>query len=225
MDSAVSYPLWFGGDGTSGDQRRPVVSLRTPAAGAQSGTPLSDVDQALVARIRAGDVLAFEHVFQDMYPSLVRFVQIYGVTEDEADDIVVDVFAALWDGRATWSPARSAAAYVFRAARNRALNIRRDMHTMSRYVSAAAREMEAPLMGERPPSPDREFEDTERTTSLWDAIATLPERQRVLLVLRWRDTLSIEEIAAVMGLSLGATKTALTRAAQALRHVLPNDFF
>jgi RNA polymerase sigma-70 factor (ECF subfamily) len=146
------------------------------------------------------------------------------VTDDEADDIVVDIFATVWELRTTWKPFKSVAAYFFHATRNRALNALRDANVAVRYVASAARENEAPLMGAPPERPDAAMEAAERTAGLWEAIAKLPERQRVLLTLRWRDALSIDEIAAVLGISTGATKTALTRAVQALRSVLPDDF-
>jgi RNA polymerase sigma-70 factor (ECF subfamily) len=88
----------------------------------------------------------------------------------------------------------------------------------------AARESVTLLMGNLPVLADQHLESAERTMTLWETISVLPERQRVLLTLRWRDELSIGEIAAVLGLSAGAVKTGLTRAAQALRTLLPADF-
>lgn len=218
----MTYSLWFGGDGTPDDDVRPHALAQASAS--STTTVLPTADATIVALIRDGDIPAFEALFRDLHAPLVRFARTYGVTDDEADEIVIDVFALVWESRATWSPLKSIAAYFFRATRNRALNTIRNANVAVRYTINAARESDAPLMGAPPERPDVAIEAAERTASLWDAIAKLPERQRVLLTLRWRDSLSIEEIAAVLGISIGATKTALSRAVQALRSVLPDDF-
>jgi RNA polymerase sigma-70 factor (ECF subfamily) len=219
----MTYSLWFGGDGPSDDDARSDAHVRSPLSSATTAA-LPPADAAIVFRVRAGDIPAFEALFRDLHPPLVRFARTCGVTDDEADDVVVDVFATVWESRATWRPLKSVAAYFFRATRNRALNALRDANVAVRYITSAAQESDSPLMGTPPERPDVAIETAERTAGLWDAIAKLPERQRVLLTLRWRDVLSIEEIAAVLGISVGATKTALTRAVQALRSVLPEDF-
>jgi RNA polymerase sigma-70 factor (ECF subfamily) len=225
----VSYPLWFGGtDDPFGELSR---SAHTPASSdgyetlpATPGVSVPPGDAELIVRIRTGDTRAFERLFHDLHLPLVRFARTCGISDPDADDIVIDVFAAVWDVRHTWTPATSIAAYFFRATRNRARNALRDRGTELRYVDAAARDTAAPLMGTPSEAPDRAAEMAERTMSLWSAIERLPERARVLLTLRWRDALSIDEIAAVLELTPGSVKTGLTRATHALRNLLPADF-
>ncbi|MGL5016721.1 MAG: sigma-70 family RNA polymerase sigma factor, partial [Luteolibacter sp.] len=53
-----------------------------------------------------------------------------------------------------------------------------------------------------------------------DAIASLPETQRMAVVLRRYEQLSYEEIADVLGLSVSAVKSLLFRARTALREAL-----
>ncbi|MGW0801608.1 SigE family RNA polymerase sigma factor [Nonomuraea sp. NPDC002799] len=70
--------------------------------------------------------------------------------------------------------------------------------------------------------PDRSYEDVPYEGSgLWDALATLPRRQRAVLVLRYYEQLTDAEIAAVLGVSRGTVRSQASRALDKLRGDLP----
>ena len=71
-------------------------------------------------------------------------------------------------------------------------------------------------MGEPPPRPSFEDGVADRST-LWDAVAGLPPRQRAVIVLRYYEDLSEEQIAAALGCSRGTVKSQASAALANLR--------
>ena len=76
------------------------------------------------------------------------------------------------------------------------------------------------LMGSRYTAPDEAYEKAEMRKLIKNALDTLPEDQRMALVLREYQDLSYEEIAAALNCSLGAVKSKIYRARQSIKDIL-----
>jgi RNA polymerase sigma-70 factor (ECF subfamily) len=83
------------------------------------------LDPQLPAQIRAGDAFAFERCFRAMHGPLVAFTARYVGDRARAEEVVQELFLALWRDRETLVVSGSFRAYLYSAARNRALNVRR----------------------------------------------------------------------------------------------------
>lgn len=68
--------------------------------------------------------------------------------------------------------------------------------------------------------PEGSYDDRHSFGELWKDLATLPRRQRAVLVLRYYEDLSDHEIAEILGISRGTVRSQASRALSALR-VLP----
>lgn len=71
-----------------------------------------------------------------------------------------------------------------------------------------------------PPSPERELSLRELRTALQQALAAMPEPERVVIVMAYAEDLSQSEIADRLGWPLGTVKTRTRRALRHLREVL-----
>jgi RNA polymerase sigma-70 factor (ECF subfamily) len=187
-------------------------------------------EDASIARIRAGDAAAFDTLYLTYYRELWRFA--YGLVRSRAlaEEIVHDVFTAIWEGHARWTPAARLAYYLYRAVRNRAITLRRHERVVVRVETQINRRQtrcdpdihEAgviPGAGEPSRAPDVEAELAELTAALDRAIADLPERQRLALTLRVHHQLSYADIADVLGVSIPAATILVVRARATLRPV------
>ncbi|HEY6219622.1 MAG TPA: sigma-70 family RNA polymerase sigma factor [Gemmatimonadaceae bacterium] len=157
---------------------------------------------------------AFEAVFRTHYESLARFA--FRILRDRAaaEDVVQEVFGNLWDERRTVRP-MNIRAYLFTAVRNRALN---DARRTGRLSSLDDDEADLPSpIASNDPTPDQQYDLVELRSRLSEALADLPERQASAMLLRWRDELSYEEIASILGISVAGVEKHLTRGLAALR--------
>jgi RNA polymerase sigma-70 factor, ECF subfamily len=180
-----------------------------------------DPPATLAARVRAGDAAAFEALFRAHYGALCGFAERYVRSAAVAEELVQDLFADLWAKRATWAPQTSARAYLFAAARNRALNLRK-RESLERDWATEEAVSEVPTQHRAPTAVDAMIEAAELHARLGAALESLPERCRLVMRLRWRDQLSYAEIAEVMGISTKGVENQLSRGLKALRETLRN---
>lgn len=176
-------------------------------------------DQELADRIRSGDERAFEQMFREHYATLMAFAVRYAGDRASAEELVQGLFADLWVNRARWQIRSSVRAYLFSAVRNRALNARRRARIERDWDEAETRSHTDALQWE-PPLADDALERDEATTRLRRALASLPERCRLTMQLRWRDQLSYAEIAEVLSISIKGVENQLARGLKALREKL-----
>ena len=170
----------------------------------------------LVERLRASVARALEELFRQQYVPLCRFAERYLRDRAAAEDLVQDLFAALWARRGRLDLRGGLRAYLFASVRNRALNVRKHRLVESDWErDEAAPEVRA--LHRAPRRPDELLDERERNTRLRAAIALLPERCRLVMQLRWQEQLAHSEIAAILGISVKGVEIQLSRGLRALR--------
>lgn len=199
----------------------PRVSAQSPiAANAPSvrlhGGELPD-EETLVRRIASGDEAAFECLFWTYYDSLCHFTLTYVRVPEVAEDVVQGLMAQLWAQRRTWNPRAGVRAYLFSACRNAAIDVMRHRAVEHRFLTAERVGEAIPGWGSSPPSPADAAVANDLSKQLHVALATLPEKRRAVVLLRWQQQLGPSEIAAVLGISVKGVEAHLSRAFAALR--------
>ncbi|TKJ34097.1 MAG: RNA polymerase subunit sigma-70 [Planctomycetes bacterium B3_Pla] len=84
------------------------------------------------------------------------------------------------------------------------------------------RQLDAVVVTEKSDDPSEEAVKSERKKLVRQAVKSLPDRQRVTLVLAYYQALSYREVAAILGCSVGTVKTQISRALRTLAHKLPD---
>jgi RNA polymerase sigma-70 factor (ECF subfamily) len=180
-------------------------------------------DELLLAqRVRLGDAVAFEAVFRRYHRELRESARRVVGSRVMAEDVVQDVFLALWTARERLRIGTSLGAYLHRSVRNAA--IRRSTRRVERAVSLdelhdTDRPPRQPFVAPDP-SPLDHAEHSLLVDDLARAAATLPPRAREVFTLSRRDQLTTREIATRLSLSPKTVEMHLTRALTALRGVL-----
>lgn len=170
----------------------------------------------VLARIRAGDDAAFELVFRAYYESLCAFAYGYVQGADGAEDLVQDVFGALWTERRRLEIRTSLRAYLFAAVRNRALNLKKHAAVVAAWEQEEADD-EARLLHPHPVPPDQVLDRAQLEAQLDAVLASLPARCGLVMRLRWQEQLSHAEIGEALGISVKGVEKQLSRGLQALR--------
>jgi RNA polymerase sigma-70 factor, ECF subfamily len=175
-----------------------------------------------VARVRAGDLSAFETMFRSMHAPLLAFAERYVGDAARSEELVQDVFFELWQARESWEVRGSVAAYLYGAVRNRSLNVRRRDRVENDWVQDEAHE---PVRALHPPpmTADVVLENANLTARLADAMLRLPERCALVMQMRWHGGLSYAEIASTLGISLKGVENQLSRGLKSLREEFAAD--
>lgn len=185
----------------------------------------------LVARVRGGDEAAFESLYLAHHDELWRFAYTYVRSLDIAEELVQDVFLAIWGTRATWEVHTRVRAWMYASVRHLALNYLRHERVVTRTMGAGGHatpdmedfkgaQFEATTMGAPPLDQQLALEAKEIDEAVVRAIAELPERRRIAMMLRWKHDMSSLEIARVLGTTPEAVRTLLTRARADLASLL-----
>jgi len=172
-------------------------------------------DEALAARIAAGEGAAFDQLVVRWRDRIVDLAHLMTGDRDAAEDIGQEVFLRLFRRPEAYDPSRPFAAWICTVARNLCHDRFRRESTRSRYQHDA---VESRGFGPVPaPSPAEAAAASEAEARLRAAIAGLPGRFRDAYVLCAVRGLSYEEAARVCGCP---TKTVSTRLARARRRLL-----
>jgi RNA polymerase sigma-70 factor (ECF subfamily) len=182
------------------------------AIGPSVGAPVAALrGVALVTASGRGGVRPdLEHVFRDAYPRVVAVAARVLGSRDGAEDVAQEVFLSF--GRSS-VPAGEAVRWLSVAAAHTALNhLRSGRRRASREETVAGGDDVAPDVADTVVTLD----ERRRVRA---ALARLPRRQAVALVLR-HNGLSYAEVAAALDLSPGSVGTTVRRAESALRKEL-----
>jgi RNA polymerase sigma-70 factor (ECF subfamily) len=161
----------------------------------------------------------FMRSYQDMvYTTAVRLLG----NPAQAEDISQEVFLKAYQHFEDLQSGVGAGGWLKTVTTNLSLNHLQRYRRRWRFFSELLHR-DAGAEGDAPPvdfpAPDdffRDFDAAERSEWVQEALARLPDKQRVPLVLYHFDELSYEEIAARLGVSLSKVKTDIMRARQAL---------
>ena len=166
----------------------------------------SDADLDLIARLRRGDLAAFDHAYATHQPRLYAFVLRLLQRRDLADDVTQETWIRLATHAPRLRPDTQLGAWLFTVARNLTLSFRR----WSRLDVASLLQLRRPA--NLVPSPLELASASQTQRRLEAALAALPDKYREVLLLIAVDGMAHEAAAAVVGLRGDAFRQRLSRA-------------
>lgn len=156
--------------------------------------------------------LAFESLYREHYAGLCNTVFGYVRSRDTARELVQDLFLRVWDEVSMGVQPLPPPAYLYAAARNRALHALRHQRVEARY---SERQIANPP--DERPGPEHALVGQELADAMAVAMQELPERCRLVFTLSRHDHLRNAEIAARLGISVSTVEQQMWRALKALR--------
>lgn len=182
----------------------------------------TDPDVQLMLATQRGDLRSFETLVgknQDrVYAICFRFVR----HRESAEDLAQQVFLRVYRSAENYVPQARFVTWLYRICVNTALNHIRNLNRMKCRSSATAQGLDAEnwsLPDESARQPWMDLEHSETESKVWEAVETLPERQKAAILLR-SDGVSYEDIAETLSLSVVALKSLLARARARLKEML-----
>ena len=155
-----------------------------------------------------------------MHAPLCEVADSYVQSQAVAEEIVQDLFFAIWMKRDRLPNVGSLQAYLFASARNRSLHHLRHRAMVRRWASWAGLGADVSGVAASPLSADEALEADERRARIRRAIDRLPPRARLALVLQRDHEMTHAEIAAAMDISRKGVEKLLATAREKLRPLL-----
>lgn len=173
-------------------------------------------EAVLLVRIREQDERAIEALYERYSGPLYSLA--YQVTGGDrfAQDVVQEVFVAVWKNAGRFDPARgSLSSWLFALARHKAIDLVRKEANVRRHTADVDLEFE-----ESPDDVDQEAWLRLRRDAVRKAMVALPEAQRTALELAFFRGLTHVEVSEALGIPLGTAKTRIRTALLKLRDIL-----
>lgn len=144
----------------------------------------------------------FDSIFEELYPSLFRYLHRLTGDGDVAEDIAQEAFVRLLKQTL---PEQEIRPWLFTVAMNLVRDRARKSERRQRLLTSA------PNLVSRPALPDEDMERVERIQAVRDVLEQLPERDRQLLLMR-EEGFKYDEIARVIGVAPASVGTLIARA-------------
>lgn len=174
-------------------------------------------DQTLIDASRAGDTTAFDAIVERhrraIYQVCFRFMN----NHEDASDLAQETFVRAWKGLGNFRGEAALSTWLYRIAVNVCLNrvgarrLTTEPIESDRFIDTSAE------------LPGTDLIRQERAQAVRRAIAELPEKQRATLILRAYQEMSHQEIADVLGSSVGAVKANFFHALANLKKILGSE--
>ena len=178
-------------------------------------------DVRLMQLVGRGDTAAFEKLVERHQTLVLGTVARMLGSNSEVEDIAQQVFVRVWKSAGRYVARAKFTTWLLKITRNLVFNeLRRSKRRAHVPIQSDPDAEELPLREEGVSAPDAAALEKELQKAIDQAIARLPETQRMAVILRRYEEMSYEQIAAVLELSVPAVKSVLFRARTELRERL-----
>lgn len=186
-------------------------------------------DHQLIEATKGGDEAAFGEIMRRYRNPITNYIYRFLNDYEEAVDLAQETFVRVYFAIERYHTDFAFSTYIYRIATNLAISEirkrkRRKLVSLTgllQFDNEEARDFNPP---DDKPLADENLVESEQSRTIARAIATLPEKYRAPIVLRDIEGRSYEEIAEILELGLGTTKSRISRARGLLREKLQKFF-
>lgn len=185
-------------------------------------------DAAIMLELRAGNMAGFDFLIQKYRKPIIHFMYRMVHNQAVAEELAQEVFLRVYRSRETYRAEARFSTWLYRIATNLGVNYVRDTRHERNASTVYLDETDAetgttPDVADATPSVESDLLRRERLNSIRQHVLSLPERQRMAVLMHKYEGMDYKQIGDVLKLSESATKSLLFRAYQTLRERL-KDF-
>jgi RNA polymerase sigma-70 factor (ECF subfamily) len=178
----------------------------------------------LMIRIAEGDADAFEILVSRHQASVLNLIYRFIGNRTQAKDLAQEVFIRVWQSAKSYEPKAKFTTWIYRIATNVCFNELKSARRKKWFSFGHSDDQHGgtieETLSDRAPSAEDLLLERERSRQISDALQSLPDNQRLALVLKRYDELSYQEIAQIIGCSVSAVESLLVRAKRTLQEKL-----
>lgn len=161
------------------------------------------------AAVAAGLENEIVGMFEQFRDRLLRYLLALGLDAQDGEEVVQEVFLALFQHLRRGKSRRNLRSWIFRVAHNLGLKQRASNRRRARHATESGTAL-VPEHIDPAPDPEEQLLSNDRRRRLRAALDALPEKDRCCLYLR-AEGLRYREIGVVLGISLGAVSLIIGR--------------
>lgn len=188
----------------------------------------SDEDIQLMLRFQNGDESCFEQLVERHKQRVFNIAYRYTGNIHDAEDVAQQVFVNIYNAKKAYSPKAQFTTWLYTICKNTCLKTFRKKRLNAVSIdSDVSLEEDTVTLQVSDPNASQPLENminAEQDAAVKQAIDTLPESQRMVVILCKYEQLSYEKIAEITGLSVKAVKSMLHRARVSLKEKLAAYF-
>lgn len=186
-------------------------------------------DHALIEATKDGDEAAFAEIVQRYRNPITNYLFRFLNDYEEAVDLAQETFVRVYFAADRYHTGYAFSTYIYRIATNLAISElrrrkRRRLLSLTGLFQGEDEEQVEFQPTDPNDLPDVELVENEQSRLIERAIAALPEKYRAPIILREIEGMTYEEIAAILELGLGTTKSRISRARGLLKEKLKHYF-
>jgi len=169
-------------------------------------------DHKLMTLLKESDHAAFAEIYNRFFGLLYVHAFRRLNDEDEANDLIQEMFASLWDKRETFAINGNLSAYLYASVRNRVLNIIEHKKVSDKYMESLAGYTDLDYQ-----FADHKIRENQLRNQIEKEINALPAQMRRVFIMSRTENLSYKEIAKSMDMTEQAIKSNIKRTLRQLR--------
>jgi RNA polymerase sigma-70 factor (ECF subfamily) len=186
-------------------------------------------DHQLIEATKKGDEQAFAEIVNRYRSPITNYLYRFLNDYEEAVDLAQETFVRVYFAIERYHTEYAFSTYIYRIATNLAISElrkrkRRRLISLTGLFQSDEDETKEFQPPDLKPLPDADLLDGEQSRTIAKAIETLPEKYRAPIVLRDVEGKTYEEIAQILELGLGTTKSRISRARGLLKEKLKHYF-
>ncbi len=176
-----------------------------------------DDEWLLIPALNNGDPSAFRRLYGDYSPRLYGFCKRFGLSPEDAREIVQETFIRIWLHRDQLRPGINFSSYIFTIARNLIYNSLRRTAYWEKYLHEAGLNQVAGATTTAP------GDERELQRLIGEAILQLPEKCRQIFRKSRYEGFSNQQIADELSISKSTVENQLNKALKTIRKFLENN--
>ena len=186
-------------------------------------------DHELIAAVKAGDEDAYGEIVSRYRNQITNYLYRFLNDYEEAVDLAQETFVRVYFALERYHTKYAFSTYIYKIAANLAISeLRKRKRRKTFSLTGLFQTDEEDTTEYQPPDeknlPDENVVEDEQREVIERAIAALPDKYRAPIVLRDVEEKSYEEVAEILGLGLGTTKSRISRGRRLLREKLQSYF-
>ena len=179
-----------------------------------------------MTRVAEGDDSAFEILVNRHQTSVLNLTYRFIGDRAQAKDLAQEVFIRVWQNAKSYEPKAKFTTWIYRITANLCFNelksARRKKWLSFNWSDEDGDHTIEETLADSAPSAEDVLLEKERSRQISDVLQSLPENQRMAMILKRYDDLSYQEIAQIMGCSVSAVESLLVRAKRTLQEKMKN---